>query len=80
MKLTKSQIEILKRMRSSGRHTIYIGYLGTEGLGMFGMTITFKIRSGTAQAFIKQGIAVANEDRNRVTLTEYGKTCELPED
>lgn len=71
-KLTKGQIEILTEMQKTNRSTIYIGTLGYEGLGKFGMSVTFKIRRGTARAFINAGLA---EEINSsvVKLNELGK-------
>ena len=76
-KLTKGQKEVLLRMRDGNRDTIYIGMLGVEGLATFGMTVAMRIRAGTANAFIREGLAEKIENCRRVKLTEYGKTCEL---
>lgn len=71
-KLTKSQIEILTEMQKFNHSMIYIGMLGVEGLSKFGMSVTFKIRRGTARAFINAGLA---EEINSsvVKLNELGK-------
>ena len=74
-KLSKSQKEILAKMQK-GSQTIYIGYLGVEGLCKFGMSIGMKIRRGTAATFIREGLAVKESD-NVVRLTELGKTIKF---
>lgn len=78
MALTKAQGEVLKEMQRKQLDTIYMGCLGKEGLGLFGMSLIKLIRRGTAAAFISNGLADM-AGKHRVKLNEAGKTFEVKE-